>query len=67
MSTKMQTTLHTKLQPVLTTSSFLREPPVPVLTSVVQLFESIENHDSAPLNISKSDIINININIYIFK
>ncbi len=36
---------HTKLQPVLTTSSFLREPPVPVLTSVVQLFESIENHE----------------------
>jgi hypothetical protein len=45
---------------VLTTSSFLREPPVPVLTSVVQLFESIENHDSAPLNISESDIIYIN-------
>jgi hypothetical protein len=44
---------------------FLREPPVSVLTSVVQLFESsIENHDSAPLNISESDIINININIH---
>jgi hypothetical protein len=47
---------------VLTTSSFLREPPVPVLTSVAQLFESIENQDSAPLNISESNIININLN-----